>query len=319
MSDDGRRSRASRDDAEGKPGLPTSHILGDSETLGHTIVEDALQDRKRWLFGGSMEELQIALALLQQLRELLLGKAKGFFVAFQHFDRNRDDLIDTNEFILGCREHKFSILDSERMFRLIDDGKAGAINFPEFMTCMRNAAPVCTLGQLRTRLVQRYRSLDVAFQDMPEHAVYIDEFEKVCVEWWVAAKEAKQLFRMIDRHGNGHITWKGLRFALDHAHAFSVLLAVKASFLKEHASVSQAVDALCEADLGWAVPPEETHFLQVRSRACGANARHCTQAIGLKHIIYVRAALYAVGRSHIAENLSSLCSALAKRSSIDCN
>lgn len=217
--------------------------------------------RRLKLFDGDAIELEIAMVKLQEFRKILLSKGKGPWKAFV-------ELADS-DLKLGLpalhdrlvRVYKFNSLDSERVLAVVTTlTSSTSLSYLEFLLLLRFAAPVSSLIEFRSRLVERYGTMDTATRVLgicAEEELSIDLFEQKLLGAGFVSKDARRLFRAIDgiqREGpHSFVNLGAFRFAVDHAHVLAWLdvlqarLGGRAAAHSALANVSQTVGGLDKA------------------------------------------------------------------------
>jgi len=194
--------------------------------------ENELHQARLSLFNGDVVELQISTQKLQQFRTQVLARFKYPGKAFDELAGSRSATL-TRECLQGklMKMLRFNMLDAERVTTLagsIED--AHKLGYSEFLRLLRFAAPTHTLLAFRTRLVQRYKTMDVAYRVLglvDAKELSIDLFERSLLGAGIVSHDSHRLFRAIDRlqcNGPcGLLNLEEIMNALDNAHVVAWL------------------------------------------------------------------------------------------------
>jgi hypothetical protein len=188
------------------------------------------------LFLEDAVELEFATHKLQECRSRILGlqQFKTIAKAFDSFAGGRDAVITLKAFKNQLvKILKYNSLDAERIVAVMATAEDSdqvlkqdsPIGFAQCLHIFRFAKPVPTLLDLRARFVERYGTLDAAFNVLNFRRnmdFSIDMFEKPMLGAGILSADSIRLFKVMD-HAQldgpaGFLRIETIRFFIDQAH-----------------------------------------------------------------------------------------------------
>jgi len=183
------------------------------------------------LFGGDAIELQVATQRTQDFRCRLLTRFRTPAKAFEVLAGAKSTNLDVES--LQTKVEKllsFNPLDARRIVTVLAGvEEVREIAYVNFLRLMRFSMPVNSVLEFRTRLVQMFDSVEVAFREIGflGNEYDIGTFEKPMLSAGIVSGDARRIFRVVDAVNPGgacgHLMASDFQRALDNAHILAWL------------------------------------------------------------------------------------------------
>ena len=144
---------------------------------------------------------QRSLHALQKVRDRVLQKHKGLQQAFDGLDRDRAGYVTQGQWESKLTMWGVSAEEASLVFKLLDVDRSGQVRSTEFVSRMRDAAPMRGMVQFRSRILTTHSTITNCIDSWDEESTGFltpEQFKKGCLQMSITVEDARMLYVLID-------------------------------------------------------------------------------------------------------------------------
>mmetsp|Transcript_75595 Transcript_75595/g.130869 ORF Transcript_75595/g.130869 Transcript_75595/m.130869 type:complete len:1006 (-) Transcript_75595:39-3056(-) len=223
----------------------------------HICIFNAIADMTQARSQVSIGELASAIAtvspamFIEDIRHRLYKRYGGHVErAFWDLDPDHSGAVTLHEFVVASRmKLGLSTEEAHKVFRGIDVDGGGEITKSEFLCALCMAEPSIFYEDLRTKVRQRYRSIQACFAKAMEDWNQLDlhqnpklnfpRFQELLHDLEFSEVDLRTLYELIDANGDGALTIKEFNHGVFHFAPSCVLEDLRVQCLMRHDTVAE--------------------------------------------------------------------------------